>query len=374
MKFVRYFVLAGFTVSAAATLSFAAIELDPGSELFATVNTGLQYNDNVLLSQDGKKSDEIFDIAPGLLATWGQAAEFNGQASFSEDFSEYFSNSSLDSNLAKADLLANYNDSVTIFNAIAFFHQVDQATRDVRGADSLIHRNLSHVELGVENQIASKTTLKLGFAYDDTAYQNPAYVDWRWYEFYLNGYYKVEPKLDLSAGVRYKENQLGAGGFDSNEYYYYVGARGELAPKLTGEFTVGYNESQLNGHGTKNGLGLESTFTYAYTPKTTFMFAANDDFGYSGDGTAYKTFGFSGGIESAISDVWKVDGLLMYGDYSYTTVVRTDDFYQAQISATYNITKEMSLAFAYAYAKNSSTVSGDSFSNNILSVTGSFRF
>ncbi len=364
----------GAALVGTATQVNAAYKLGSDSELFVTATAGVQYNDNILLTQNGTKSDTIFDAAPGLLAIWGQSSDVKGQASFSEDFSAYSSNSGLNASLAKFDLTNKYDGGVSKVNFDGWFHQVDQATRDVRGAGSLVHRDLSHAGLDGENEITSKTSIKLGIVYDDTKYKQTGYTNWQWYEVPLNYYYKVEPKLDLSAGVRYKDNQLGTGGIDSKEYYYNVGARGELAPKLIGEFSVGLNNRKLNGLGTKDELGLESNFTYSYSPKTSITFGANNDFGYAADGKAYKTFGLNGGVEAQVSSELKLGGLLSYGRYSYSTVSRADDFYQGQVSATYLVNGFVSITGAYAYADNSPNVVLASFKNNILSVSATFRY
>jgi len=352
----------------------AEIKLSPDSSLFFTADASLAYNSNVLLSSANEKSDEVFDITPGLLATFGQGSEWQSQISYKEDFSEYFSNSDLNADLALADFTSVYDDGATKVNAGAFFHQVDQATRDVRGADSLIHRDVSNANLAGENSIDAKDSVKLGFSYDDTQYKSSGFTNWQQDQVFADYYFKVEPKLDLSAGVTYKDNELGNGGINSTELYYNVGARGELAPKLTGEFSVGYNTIDMDGRPTRSALGLESKFTYAADEKTNIFFGANNDNGYGADGNAYKNFGINGGFETVVSDQWKVGGQLSYGRYDYTTELRTDDFYQGQVSATYVVSREISVSVAYAYADNSSTLSGASFTDNILSISAKFRY
>jgi len=365
-------VVAGLLGLSSQVLAFEKLGSD--SELFVTGTAGIQYNDNILLAQSGTKSDTIFDATPGLLAIWGQSSDVKGQASFTEDFSVYSSNSSLNANLAKFDITNSYDGGVSKVDFDGWFHQLDQATRDVRGANTLIHRDASHAELYGENEVSPKTSVKLGIVYDDTNYKSAGYTDWRWYEVPLNYYYKVEPKLDLSAGVRYKDNTLGTGGLNSTEYYYNVGARGELAPKLTGEFSVGLNTSKPKGLGTKDALGLESNFAYAYSPKTSFTFGANNDFGYSATGGSYKNFGVNGGFNAAVSSELKVGGSLGYSRYTYSTTSQRDDLYSGQLSATYLVNGYLSLVGTYAYTDDQSNLAGSSFKNNILSFSATFRY
>lgn len=352
----------------------AEIKLSPDASLFVTADASLAYNSNVLLSNTGEKSDEVYDITPGLLAVWGQGSDMKGQLSVAEDFNGYFSNTGLNADLFRGDFQSKYDDGATKVDAAGFFHQVDQATRDVRGGNSLVHRDVSNAVLSGESAIDAKNSVKLGFSYDDTQYKTSAYTDWQQDQVFADYYFKVEPKLDLSAGLTYKDNQLGSGGLNSTEYYYNVGARGELAPKLTGEFSVGYNTIELSHRSTRSGLGLESKFTYSVDEKTNIFFGANNDNGYGGDGNAYKNFGINGGFETAVSDQIKLGATLSYARYGYTTELRTDEFYQGQVNATYIVSKLISLTAAYAYAENSSTASGGSFTDNIFTISAKIRY
>ena len=373
MKYVSLLFVGTALLGAAATAQ-AAVKLDSDSELFFTADAGLQYNDNILLTQNNQKKDTVFNIAPGLLATWGQNSATSGQISFSENFLDYADNSDLNASLAKADFSAKYDDGVSKVDSAAWFHQVDQATRDVHSANALIERNLSHAEIAGENQFAPNSSIRLGFIYDDTNYRPASYTDWQWIQVPLDYYFKVEPKLDLSAGLSYKDNQLGNGVANSTEYYYHVGARGELAPKLTGEFSIGLINDKFDGLGSRNGLGLESHFTYAYSEKTSLTFGASNENGYGGDGSAYKTFGLNGGFVAEVSSDVKIGGMLSYGSFNYDNSSRQDNFYQGQLSVTYVLSHEISFTGAYAYADNSSNLAGASFTNNIFSLGASFRY
>lgn len=352
----------------------ASVDLGGGATLFPTATAGIQYNDNIFLSSSGAKSDTIMDLAPGIQLLFGQSAVNQGQLSYSEDFQFYNDDSGLNTGLAKVDFLSRYDDGKMKLDLNGWFHQVDQATRDVRGNGFLVRRNLTHGDATDEVTLTEKTSVSAGVGYDDTNYKNPSYVNWTWYDVPVKYYYKVEPKLDVSAGFRYRDNNLDSPGVDSKEYFYSVGARGELAPKATGEISVGLNQRELAGRSsTKNELGVESTLTYAYSPKTSAVFGINHDFGYSASGTPYDNFGLSGGVVAEVSSELKVGAQLYYSRYDYIGTQK-DDFYQGQLSATYLVNAYVTVTGAYSYAKDNSNLAGASFKNNIFGVSAAFRY
>jgi hypothetical protein len=374
MKIAPSLLLIGAGLLGAVSEARAIAKLSPDSELFLTADSNLAYNDNILLTQNNAKSDTVFDIAPGLKATWGQNSSLSGQASFKEDFTEYFSNSELNSSLALVDLSNNYDDGVSKVSLNAWYHQVDQATRDVRNANSLIKRDLSHADISGENQASAKSSVKLGFAYDNTDYQTGGYANWQWYNVTFDYYYKMTPKLDLSAGFQYKDNRLGAHGLDSTEDFYNVGFRGELAPKLTGELHVGFVSHDFQVLGTRNDLGLASSFTYAYSEKTNVTFGASDNYGYSADGSAYRDVGINAGFYAAVNSSLAFNAMISYANFDYFQSTRKDDYVQVQLSATYTVNRYVSLIGAYAYADNSSNAAAVSFTNNILSISAKIAY
>jgi len=190
----------------------------------------------------------------------------------------------------------------------------------------------------------------------------------------VNYYYKVEPKLDLSAGFRYRDNILGRGGIDSRDLFYNVGARGEFTPNLTGEFNIGYQQARLDNGTNFGGLGLDSKFTFAVDPKNSIILGITDDFSYAATGNAYRGPGVSLGFNSAISDQWSVNGQAAYTNYDYITSTQKDDFYNVRIGVTYTITAYLTASASYTYAEDNSNVTGDSFKDNIFSVSASLHY
>jgi len=352
----------------------ASVKLGTDSELFVTGTAALQYNDNLFLSNANAKSDSILDFSPGFQVLFGQNSQLKGTFDYYEDFQIYTSNSNLNADLANVDFSTTYDDGKSKVNSSGSFKQADQATVDVRGAGFLVHRNVTDLGLNGENELTQKTSLGLGVAYEDNSYSHTGYTNWRYVDVPVNYYFKVLPKLDLSGGFKYRDNELGTGGINSKEYFYNVGARGELAPKLSGEVHVGLHESDPAKGTSHSELGIDSNYTYAATPKTSLTFGINNDFGYSAVGTSYRNFGLNGGVQAAVSSEFKITGSLGYTRYSYTTTAQRDDFYTGQIGGSYLVNAYLTLNGGYSYSEDSSNLAGSSFKGNQFKFSAAFRY
>jgi len=366
-------------IACVAALGFAApasafVSLSADSDLYLTGVAQATRNDNVFLSHTNAQTDTIYDLAPGLLYEFGRNSMTSGQLGAGVDFQRYAREHTLNSELPSGFGTLDYADDKLKLDFKGSYQKADLATRDVHLAGDLVKRELYHGEGKGEWVMTDKTALGTGVVYDDTVYHKAGYVDWRWVEVPVNYYYKVEPKVDLSAGVRWRNNQLGTGGINSNDYYYNVGARGEFTGKLTGMFTVGYNQFVLAKGGTLSGLGVDAGFTFQATEKTALTLNATNDFGYAAIGTAFRNPGGNVGFTSELTDKWTVRGQVGYGRFDYTTSLQRDDFYQAQIGTTWAFSKQVSLTVAYAYLRDDSNIAIDSFRNNQYSASTSLKF
>jgi hypothetical protein len=353
----------------------AFVTLEGDDELIATGAASAQANDNLFLSHSNTKSDEVFDLTPGLELDYGKNSLLKGVISAGEDFQLYGSNSGLDTELASVAATGNYADDKTKFNFDGSFRQLDQATRDVHLLGTLVKRDLYHFDGLGEFSVADKTSVGVGVIYDDTEYQNPTFTNWQWVKIPVKYYYAVEPKLDVSAGFSYQDNQLGTGGVNSNEYFYNLGARGEFTPKLTGELNVGYEEISFDKGGNRGGLGVDSNLIYAYSPKTSFTLGVNNDFGYSAAGGAsYRISGVNGGVTSQLSDQWQALGQIAYSRYDYISTTQKDNFYNGQIGLSYTISVHATATATYGYVEDSSNITPDSFTDNLFTLSLALRY
>lgn len=370
-----------FLVGAAALIATssparALVSLNNDTTLFATLNASVAYNDNLFLGAT-KIENTLIEVAPGFLFDYGQSAAVKARFYYNEAFQNYSQSSDLNTSLSHVGLTTDYNDEKMKVTVEATFNQANQATRDIRpaGATSkLVNRDLTHALFTDEYFATEKTSFSAGFDYSDTNYKKLGYTDISTISIPLKYYYKVAPKLDVSGGYRYRQNDLGAASADTTENFFSVGLRGELTPKLTGEVSAGANLLQPDVGSNRTGFGLDAAVTYAYSPKTSLRFGANNGYSYTATGEVNRTSGINAGFNAAIDANWNVSGGLSYTRYAYIASNRADDFYTAQVAATYIINEKISITGAYAYAKNSSSLAGGSFNDNIVSVAAAFKF
>jgi hypothetical protein len=349
---------------------------DDNSELFVTGTASIAENDNIFLSNNNKQSALIFDEVLGLSYESGKDTSIEQtKISVSEDFQEYANGKNFSNQLTNAELFSRYDDDKMKLSFDGSFHQLDQPEVGLQNLGYLEKRDVTDLDGKGEIQLTDKSSVGVGVQYDDTSYANSGFTNWSYIEVPVDYYWKVEPKLDLSAGFRYRDNTVGTGGIDSQNYYYNVGARGEFAPDLTGEFDVGYNQLSLKGQGTQSALGADSKFIYTYSPKTTVTVSLNEDYGYSAiGGGGYRQPNAYIAVTTALTEQWLATGQVSYAKYEYITTAQRDDYYAAQVGLTYVVSTNISFRGAYSYAEDNSNIAAFSFKNNIFTFSASVRY
>jgi hypothetical protein len=361
-------------LAASAVGARAAIELSDGIKVIPSVTAGVQFNDNLFLSPNNETDETMWILSPGVAITSGEGAVNSTRFSYSEQFQFYSDNNDLNTSLSLVDLVSKYDDGKMKIDLKAWLHQANQASRGLPSA-VLINRDLIHAEVNDEVEWSDKSSVLVGLGYDNTNYKPASYRDSQWFEVPVKYYYKYQPKLDFSAGVRYRSNKIsGASGADSSEVFYSVGARGEITPKLVGEVSVGYITFDPDAGKSQSSIGLDSNLTFSLTPKTSLNLTASNRYGYGAFGDSYRISTISGGFDTALTNDFHLAGSLGYTKYDYNFTIRQDDFWTGQLSATYDISHSLSVNGTYSYANNDSDLPVATFKNNILALSATFQF
>lgn len=347
-----------------------------GAELFVTGTVGVRADDNIFLSNNAT-SDTIFDINPGVELTFGKDAQVKGSLTLVDAFANYSSNSSLNTNLFSGDFGSNFDDGKMKLGFNAGFHELNQNTVDVRSVGRLIRRDVFSVGGKAETAISEITAVAAGLSFTHTNYKRAGYGDSDDYTLPLDFYYKWTPKVDLSAGYRYRSYQTTVGP-DSKDNFFNVGARGEFSPKLKGQFAVGYFQRRLSRGASENMLGADASLTLEVSPKSSLQLGASSSPDTSPQGAQQKNYSINGALTTNISEQWSVNAGLSYRAIAYqsstTAVGRTDDYVEGALGATYVINAYTRLVGAYAYRHNGSKLAGGDFTNNVFSVAASLRY
>ena len=366
-------------MSCATGTVFAApfLAIGDNAELFVTGTAGVRYDDNILLSPNNlRKDDVIAQFVPGLALEFGKDSLVKGALTAQETLNTYSKNSQLNTQLGAATFEAHYDNGKLQLGANAAYTQLDQNTYAANGTN--IRRDATAAGVNGEYSISDKTKIGSGLTYAETSYKTAGGVNSKEYGVPVNIYYGITPKVDLSSGVSYRKSELGNG--DSyDDYYYNLGARGDFTPKLEGSFSVGYNDRKGSGPTAKDGsgLGLRSGLVYHYTEKTLFRLDSSRDFSNGATGASQEATAVTISGYTALAADWKANVAVTYRSVDFLiTPSRTDDYFEGSIGATYVINANLSVNGSFTHRSNSSddTIARSSFIDNIVSLSISARY
>ena len=368
-------------VFALGTTAYAApfMAIGDGAELFVTGMVGIRADDNIYMANKAQ-SDTIFDFHPGLELTFGKDAQVKGSLTLVDDFSNYSSNSSLNTNLASANFNSSFDDGKMKLSFTAGYQETNQNTVDVRPTGptgGLIRRDAFTAGGKGETEISEITSVAAGVTFTHTRFRRAGYGNSDDYTVPLNIYYKWTPKVDLSAGYRYRYYETTITQ-NTTDHFLNVGARGEFSPKLKGDFAVGLMRRDFAKGGSNDMLGVDASLTYEVSPKSSLHLGASASPDTSPQGAQQKNYSVNGALTTNISEQWSVNAGLSYRGIEYqpsaTSAGRTDDYMEGSLGATYVVNAYTRLVGAYAYRHNGSKLAGGDFTNNVFSLSASLRY
>jgi hypothetical protein len=373
-KSIRILLVAASTAAVSKAAPFMAI--GDGAELFATGTIGVRADDNILLASNGQRtSDTIIDVIPGLELDFGKNSQIQGALTLQDDITKYTTHHKYNTNLFQADFIGKYDDGKMKLAFNAGYHELNQNTVDVRG---LVRRDIGTMGANGEATLSEITAVGAGIQFSHENYHPRNYVDSDTTSVPLNFYYKYTPKLDLSAGYTYRDYTTKNGlALDSTDHFFNVGARGEFSPKLTGKFAVGYTRRNFSGAGSRGGLGLDASFAYELSPKSTIQLGATNDFGTSPQGQQQKNTTINVLGTTKITEEFAVNAGISYRAirYDFNTVNgRTDDYWEGTVGASYTVSANLRLVGSYTYRNYNSNLPGSDFTDNVLSFAANLRY
>jgi polysaccharide biosynthesis protein VpsM len=369
----RAAVAALFLIPAAA-IADPLLSFGPDVPLFLTATVSVRHDDNVLLTPTDKVGDTIYLFAPGVDFHY-TGGEATAGITFSEQFSRYAHESSLDDQLANLAANIGYQGSQSSFGATGSYVQTDQTTTTATSLDQTVKQTIEAATGNAEVALTAKTRVGVTPSFDRVEFPENGYTDSDIFTLPVDLYYAVTAKTDVSVGYAYNHTTTVNGTGDSKGNFFNVGARGQFTEKLSGQVRVGVTELKpLVGQSTSQ-LGVESTLSYAYSPKTTFSLYANNGFAPSAAGNQTEVFstGLSGSF--ALSNAWSAS---ITGGASQTKYLilpaRTDHFYDVALSLNYIVTTNLNLQASYLYRKNVSNIEEVTFDDNLATLTAACRF
>lgn len=358
----------------AAAVAEPLLSFGPDVPLFLTASVSVRHDDNVLLSPTDKVGDTIYLFIPGVDLHYSGAEASTG-ITFSEQFSRYAKEHSLDDELANLAANIGYKGAQANFSASGSYQQIDQTTTTATNLDQTVKHTIEEVGVNAEGALTAKTRIGVTPSFTRVEFPEVGFTNSDLWSLPVDFYYGVTPKTDVSVGYAHNKTTTADGLGDANSNFFNIGARGEFTPKLSGQVRVGFSELKPVGAATTRQLGVESTLNYAYSPRTSFSLYANNGFAPSAAGNQTEVFsaGLSGSFE--LSQQWS---LAIAGGVSSTKYLiippRTDNFWNGSILLTYIVTSNFDLQASYLYRKNVSTLELVTFDDNLATLTAACRF
>jgi hypothetical protein len=235
----------------------------------------------------------------------------------------------------------------------------------------LVRRDVFTAGGNAEVATSQLTSVSAGLEYSNENYKRAGYTDSDTFTVPLDFFYKITPKVDLSGGYQYRDTQVQFGQ-NSVDHYINVGARGDFTPKLTGRFTVGWTIRDLADGTNNDTIGLDASFSYELSPKTSLQLGASNDFGTSPQAQQQKNFTVNAGLTSRFNDRWSLNASASYRNIEYTT--HTDDYWEGTVGVSYAFNSSVSATGSYTYRNYKSPFPTSEFTNNVFSLSANFRY
>ncbi len=369
----RLFALLALSASALTAAPFVA--LGDNAELFLTGSVVANFDDNIYLRNGSagrpEVNDTILTFTPGVDLVFGKNAATTGNFYFREDIVRYSDNDQQNTELMNVGFNSIYSNGKSKLDVGASYYETAQ--NDTGAPGDIVSRKSTAVRALTEFGVSEKTSVGAGVRWEKADYDaGPSYRDNRVWTVPLDAYFEYSPKLQWSAGYRYRATDLAGSAIDSKDHFFNIGARGEFTPKLTGQLRVGYGLRKLDRGGDDSDFGIDSSFSYAYSPKTTYVFGVTNDFGSSALGESIKALAVNFGGSTRIDEQWSWNANLAYRSTEFPS--HSDDFWQGGVGLSYIYNKTVNFTASYTHRNNSSDAPLFEFANNVFSIGANLRY
>jgi hypothetical protein len=383
------------------------VSIGDSVDVFFSGSSSVKWQSNVLYDENDEIEDLLFTLSPGFEVNVGRGvSNLDLSIITSYDILRYDDLTELDNELFHIKAVSSYkNTRWDVSGSVSYdAKQSSGADGNTNRLGRLTESDELRANLEGEYRLSPKFSIGSGVKYSDVEYQDePSIADRETTTIPLDIFYELSPKVDLSVGYQYKTSEVGevsvgdttSGGFtdsyDKTSHFINVGARGELLPKLTGFFKVGYREtdsddsnirsydsgiltpSKRNGK-SQSTLGLDADLTYSVTPKVTSRLNLGRDFGVGGEGQSTENTSVDASATYSINMHYSASAFAGYTLREYTESDNDDNIYRIGARLSYVPNEFWRFSAGYMYVENDSDRALQSYENHILDLSASLRY
>jgi hypothetical protein len=375
----RISILATLVLAATTAGTAAMYKLGEDAHVRFLADVGLVYQDNLFLSPDSLEEDDLqLVFTPGVELVMGSKAS-STTLSYKHMFSRYDDNSELNDDFAQFNLVTKYDSGRTYATASASYREEYSNTYGVdNGSDIfgvLVKRDFYNMSGMVKYGLSELTALSGGLDYTKVNYDLPFYADQESYAVPVTFYYNIRPKIDLTAGLRYRNTDTSIG-LEYDDMYYYVGAVGELfSPVIYADLSIGYQEREEKNDliPSEGSAAYSLSFIYTGNPKSKAYLTVARDYRTSAySALAYAWTSATLGANYTLSNLISFDGSIAFGTAEYDQSPREEDITMLRVGANYHPNDYLTVSAGYVYRDVDGNIAN--YTTNEIRVTASLRY
>ncbi len=408
------------------SLSQAAplVSVGDNVDVFFNGSSSLRWTSNLFRDETDEVEDLVWSVSPGFEVNVGRGVS-NADLSIITryDFLRYHDHSEVDTELFHVRAFGSYKTSRLDLNGSASFDQNQATSGDVNARGIVIESDNIAAKLEGEYRVSPKFSFGSGVRYSEVEFTSANVKD------RLAGrdsitipvdlFYELTPKVDLILGYSYTHTNVdgtlvptgsfvsfmtppagnyqvysATGGYETGSHYFNVGARGNLLPKLTGFFRIGYrmrnsddstlqffarNEAisgiSMTNRSDSGMLGMDADFTWAASPKLTARLGLSRDFGVGGEGGSTENSSVDLSASYSINPYWSALANLGYTLREYQGAAnREDNQYNCGVHFAYTPNQYWRFSGGYTFVENDTNAANRSYDSHSLDVSASLRY
>lgn len=372
------------------TAAAPLVSIGDNADIFFNGSSSLQWSSNIFRDEDDEEDDLMWSLTPGFELNLGRGAS-NADLSLITRYEirRYADLDELDTELFNIQLNGSYQSSRLDLSGSVYFREQKSSTGDINLDNDLVESDNIGGQVNGEYRFSPKFSFGAGFRYSETEYKNPYdafFADRERFDVPLDVFYELTPKVDLSMGYTYSETDVGSTpgfpfgtgitSYTTEDHFFNIGARGNLLPKLTGFFKVGYRvrDNDRPGASSESTLGLDADLTWAATPKLTNRLALSRDFGVSGEGFSSENTSVSLTSNYSINSFFAASAFIDYTLREFVEINEDENQYRLGARLNYTPNQYWRFSTGYTYSENDSDRAFRSYEDHTVDITASLRY
>ena len=375
------------------------VSIGDSVDVFFNGSSSLEWQSNVFSDETNEVDDFKYTVSPGFEVNVGRGLSNLDLSIITRyDVVRFDEVTDLDNELFHIKAVGSYAGSRLSVNGLVSYDESQSNGQD--GNDNqkgkLSASETTAANLNGEYTLSPKFSFGAGVNYNYREYKESSSADRESYTIPLDIFYELTPKVDLSIGYTYTSTEVfstvsgasGVSGYDKEQHFVNVGARGDLLPKLTGSFKIGFNTMDSDDPSTRDGngpegrsdrdsdssLGLDASFTYLATAKVNTQLSLNRNFDVAGQGESTEATRVDLSANYSINTQYTATANLGYTLREYVDTRREDDNYRTGVILSYVPNQYWRFSTGYKYTENSSSDAGQSYEAHVINISASLRY